>query len=183
MGRGIHRGEEGALTTRKTPKLLATCKPGKEEQAEIEILDCLLPYDHEIDVERTEFPGVLLVYSSLQPFEAYRRLKRCPKAYIQAITPIQVYIRTSVDEILKSAIKLVEGVLKPEDTFAVRCRKRGKLIRSSVEVERVVGKAIMESTGAKVDLENPQYVVVIEVVGQNTGINLSSARNPNPPIT
>ena len=78
--------------------------------------------------------------------------------------------------ILDSAVKLAEKTLKPENTFAVRCKKRGKLVKSSIEVEKAVGKAITQSTGAKVDLENPQYIMVVEVVGRNTGICLKPVR-------
>jgi len=81
-----------------------------------------------------------------------------------------------MQEILDSAVKLAEKTLKPENTFAVRCKKRGKLVKSSIEVEKAVGKAITQSTGAKVDLENPQYIMVVEVVGRNTGICLKPVR-------
>ena len=49
-------------------KLLATCLPGKEEKAELELLDALLLGGaRDIRVHRTRYPGVLLVEVPLLP--------------------------------------------------------------------------------------------------------------------
>jgi len=154
--------------------ILATCQPGKEEAAETEILDCLLPYDHEAEALRTNFRGVILARTTLNPVEAAELLRRCPMAYVHSIVPFQVYVETSLQNIVDAALKLVHGKLKPDTTFAVRCRKRGRLVKSNADVERAVGAAITRATGAKVDLKKPQYTLLIEVVGELTGMHLQA---------
>ncbi|RLG63068.1 hypothetical protein DRO02_07265, partial [archaeon] len=122
--------------------ILATCQPGREDAAETEILDCLLPHDHEAEASKTNFQGVILVHTTLNPVEAAELLRRCPMAYVHSIVPFQVYVETSLQNIVDAALKLVHGKLKPNTTFAVRCRRRGRLVKSSTDVEKTVGAAV-----------------------------------------
>ena len=108
--------------------------------------------------------------TTLNPVEAAELLRRCPMAYVHSIVPFQVYVETSLQNIVDAALKLVHGKLKPDTTFAVRCRRRGRLVKSNADVERAVGAAITRATGAKVDLKKPQYTLLIEVVGALTAM-------------
>ncbi|HDI01743.1 MAG TPA: hypothetical protein ENF78_04885, partial [Candidatus Bathyarchaeota archaeon] len=67
--------------------------------------------------------------------------------------------------------------LGPGIKFAVKCRRRGRAVKSSLEVEREIGQAIREATGAEVDLERPDIVFRVEVIGQVAGISLVRARD------
>jgi len=164
-GRGQELGSPGF-------KLLATCATGKEEQAEVELLDALLRRDRTAEVVRPGFPGVLLVRSSLQPDEAYQLVRSMEMAYVRSVVPLHAVVPARPDAIREACLRLARGVLGPGVRFAVRCRRRGRAIRSGHELEVAVGAALREATGAQVDLEEPDVVVRIEVVGEIAGISI-----------
>lgn len=65
------------------------------------------------------------------------------------------------------------------NSFAVRCRRRGDHPFGSMEVERVVGRKLLEDTDARaVDLDNPQRVVRIEI--EHDKLRLVGARHEGP---
>jgi adenylyl- and sulfurtransferase ThiI len=66
----------------------------------------------------------------------------------------------SFDEIADFAASLVKG-----KTFCVRCQRLDKSYsKNSSEVEREIGAKIVEKTGAKVKLKNPDIEVGIEII-------------------
>ena len=154
-------------------KLLATCKVGKEEQAEIELLDALLRRDMAVEVVRAGFPGVLLVRTSLMPQEALELVRSMEMAYVISVVPLELIVPAEQSAIEEACIRLAqEERIGPGTRFAVRCRRRGRAISSSHELEIAVGRALREATGAEVDLERPDVVFRIEVVGDIAGIGL-----------
>ncbi|MDI9644521.1 MAG: THUMP domain-containing protein [Candidatus Verstraetearchaeota archaeon] len=54
---------------------------------------------------------------------------------------------------------------------AVRCRRRGSLLPSAREVERRVGHALVDH-GCKVDLDRPELIVRIEIIGETTAVSV-----------
>jgi len=158
-------------------KLIATTRPGKEEKAEIEILDALVRHDRSVEVLRTGYPGVLLVRTALGPDEALRAVRSMEMAYVEHVFPLHAVVQASPGSIEEACVRLAREIrLRPGLSFAVRCRRRGRAIKSSSELERALGKAIMEATGARVDLEKPDVLFRIEVVGDVAGISVLRAR-------
>jgi len=155
-----------------SPRLLATCLPGKEEKAELELLDALLLGGaRDIRVRRTCYPGVLLVEAPLPPEQAYEAVRAMQMAYVRSVTPLQAVVRAELQAVVEASVDLaLKSGLGPGLRFAVRCRRRGKALSSSTEVERAVGKALVEATGADVDLEEPDLIVRIEVIDDLAGI-------------
>ena len=154
-------------------KLLATTRQGKEDKAEIELLDALVRYDRSVEVLRTAYSGVLLIRTALRPEDALRAVKSMEMAYVEHIFPIHEVVVADLKALREACLKLAKEIgLRPGLKFAVRCRRRGRAIRSSVEVERALGQAIREATGAEVDLEEPDVVFRIEVIGDMAGICL-----------
>ena len=160
-----------------SPRLLATCLPGKEDKAELELLDALLLGGaREIRVQRTRYPGVLLVEVPLPPEQAYEAVRSVQMAYVRSVVPLQAVVEAEFQAILRASVELaLRAGLGPGLKFAVRCRRRGKALSSSAEVERAVGKALVEATGADVDLEKPDLIVRIEVIDDLAGICILKA--------
>ena len=160
-----------------SPRLLATCLPGKEDKAELELLDALLLGGaREIRVQRTRYPGVLLVEVPLPPEQAYEAVRSVQMAYVHSVVPLQAVVEAELRALLRASVELaLRAGLRPGLKFAVRCRRRGKALGSSAEVERAVGKALVEVTGADVDLERPDLVVRIEVIDDLAGICILKA--------
>jgi len=154
-------------------KLLATTRQGKEDKAEVELLDALVRHDRNVEVLKTDYPGVLLVKTALRPEEALRAVRSMEMAYVEHVFPIHEVVEADLKALEEACLKLAREVgLRSGLKFAVRCRRRGRAIRSSVEVERALGQAIREATGAEVDLEEPDVVFRIEVLGDVAGVCL-----------
>jgi len=114
-----------------------------------------------------------LVSSSLTPQEALELVRSMEMAYVKSVVALEVIVPAEPSAIEEACIRLArEKGVGPGVRFAVRCRRRGQAISSSHEVEVAVGRALKEATGADVDLESPDVVIRIEVVGDMAGVGL-----------
>lgn len=97
------------------------------------------------------------------------------------VIPIQKTFQFEKDtfkEKAKEAIKPLTKKIEKEETFAVRCERRGfKDVFSSQEIEREIGSYIwkqLEVRGIEpeVDLEDPKKLIIIEMLGKKAGVNI-----------
>jgi len=153
-------------------KLVVTTPVSKEEQAINEIIDILLALDENIKVEKTKYPGVILVYSSLNPHELARILYTTPTSTIIRIVPCDICVKTSLENIIKAAVTLANGIFSKETKFMVDCIRRGRKVKSSVEVEQYTGWEIIKRYGSKVSLRNPDYIIKVEIVDEIACVSL-----------
>lgn len=63
-----------------------------------------------------------------------------------------------------------EGSFSPENSFAIRCRRVGTHEFSSHEMAGFCGSVVVKSTGAPVDLSNPDLALFVEVRDNKTYI-------------
>lgn len=156
----------------RCPKLLITCPHGREERAIEEIMDILMVEDLNVECEKSKFPGVVLVYTSLDPLKAAKMLYEKPTSYIFRIVPVFKCVKTDIENIVNECLNLAVKYMKSKCRFYVDCIRRGRRVSSSVEVERKVGIAIAERLKCTVDFENPDYIVKVEVVDEITCISI-----------
>jgi tRNA(Ser,Leu) C12 N-acetylase TAN1 len=143
---------------------IVTVPSGFELEAKREI-ECLLPGSK---VRSLFFKGNLLVEASLAEAEAVKRFKESETLYLGRVFPVDAKVAISPEkESIFGLFKLLKGKLKPEDSFAIRCQRRGTHNFSSQDVERNLGLKLEETFNATVDLLNPKKVVVIQIF-QNT---------------
>lgn len=154
--------------------LVITCEKGKEEQALVEFLDCVYHVDLSVKVERTSFPGVLIAVSSLESRSLLRVLRSYSIKNVKRAVPVDRWVPATMSHVLQAVLELCAGKLKPPLTFAVRCSRRGKAFKSSLEVEVFVGDELRRESGCEVNLEEPDYVVCVEVIGNYAGVALLS---------
>jgi len=112
----------------------------------------------------------------------YNVVLRRHRCYLKTSSPREVALRVSrvfgvtstspaletevdLDVIVDVALKYSENKVVRDSSFAVRAKKSGKQSFSSKDVEVVVGDAIREACGARVDLTHPDTTVYIEVYG------------------
>jgi tRNA(Ser,Leu) C12 N-acetylase TAN1 len=155
---------------------LVTCTPGKESMCEVEVLDCLLPYDSSAYVKRTCFHGVILVDTNLEPNKVAELIANAEKAAIRDFIPFQTVVLSRTEDIVDAAVKVGSKYLKSNMSFMVRCQKRGRLVQSSTEIEKTVGDLLTRQTGSSVHFKDPDYIIRIEVVAGISGISIISAR-------
>lgn len=68
-----------------------------------------------------------------------------------------------IDDIIDTSLQVIADT--PFSSFAVRCKRADKgFPMKSMDVDRIVGSAIVEKTGARVDLSHPDLSVRIEIL-------------------
>ncbi len=153
---------------------IVTVPSGFEPEAKKEIQN-LIP-DSKIRI--MFFKGNLLVKSRLEEAEAVRKLRDSETLYVGRVFPVsaKVAVTTEKESILK-LYEPIEGKLKPEDSFAVRCQRRGTHDFSSQDVERSLGLRLEESSGATVDLRSPRKVVVVQIFQNAAYVGVTDSEN------
>ncbi len=144
----------------------------KEEDAEDEILEMLDKFgDTAAESEIIEIKGMILVQTSLDPLTIIDKLKEIVASepwqvrYILRVLPIQVVVPTLLDTISQAASELITKIGK--DTFRVTVEKRHNRLGSMQII-----KAIADRINNKVDLENPDWVILVQVLGGLTGVSV-----------
>ncbi|MGI0050017.1 MAG: THUMP domain-containing protein [Nitrososphaera sp.] len=152
--------------------LIVSTSRFREEEAQDEILDLLDMFgDQEAEAEITEIKGLLLAETKLDPLEVIDSLKELVASepwqvrYILRVLPIEVVVPTELDAI-KRAVKEIAGRIG-KDSFRITVEKRHSPLESIDVIKAVAGE--IES---KVDLENPDWVVLVQIVGSQTGVSV-----------
>jgi tRNA acetyltransferase TAN1 len=155
-------------------KFIVTVPAGFEPEAKREI-ESLIPGSK---VCSLFFKGNLLVESPWDETEAISKLKEPITLFLGRVFPVdaKITIAPQKDNIW-GLYDLLKGKLKPEDSFAVRCQRRGTHDFSSRDVERDLGRKLEEATGARVDLQNPSKIVVVQIFQNIAYLGLTDARN------
>ena len=97
------------------------------------------------------------------------QLKECINILkkIFGITSVSPAIKTKGDmeSIAKLAVKISKQELNQDRSFAIRVKRTGEHDYSSQDVAINIGNEIVKATGAKVDLNKPDFKLFIEVRG------------------
>ena len=149
--------------------IIVTTVIGRERVAAEEIKD-ILGSSCEVLVNPRGFKGLVLV-SSTDPFRDIKAiLEKNP--YVEKAVAVEACCNALIDEIVENAVKVVDERIKPSDTFAVRTIRRGKHGFTSLQVNAAVGEAVLRKTNATVDLENPDYTILINIIQDTAYISL-----------
>lgn len=153
--------------------LLITCPRFKERDASAEVKYFLAELgDEEAVSEPTGMPGILACQTKIDPMELIEKLKGYMEdnlvyfQYTLRYIPIQVVVNSTIDNIV-DAIKELKNKIKNNDTFRITIEKR----HTHIERNELIKDAATVITN-KVDLENPDKIILIEIVGDKTGISI-----------
>jgi tRNA acetyltransferase TAN1 len=128
--------------------------------------------DPEPKVDRTGIRGLVVAKTALDPLETMEKFKTFLSEkpyefrYSLRIIPIQKVVHTELDEVKMAALELVSKLGEGE-SFRVTVEKRFTSIHSRDLIE-----AVATEVKNKVDLENPDKILLIEVLGGYTGVAL-----------
>ena len=123
-------------------------------------------------VDRSRIKGLILAQTSLDPLDAVNLLKSHlkvePGRYraVYRVMPILSWVRTEVEEIVGEVCNQV-GKIGAEESFRVTLEKRRTHLRSLEVI-----KAVAEVIDNPVNLENPDWVVLVEILGNVTGVSV-----------
>jgi tRNA acetyltransferase TAN1 len=152
--------------------MLIGCPRERERAAQSEIQYFIgdLLEDSELQIFNTSISGLLTCRTTLNPFEVVHHLRTFaienPYQFRFAIrfTPFDFCVETNLDIIKEAARDLLEKI--PEDeTFRVTVRRR----HTQLENMHVV-IAVADQIPRKVNLDSPDHTVLVEIVGEWTGI-------------
>ena len=153
--------------------LLASTMRGNERQMCYELAFLLKEAgDAEPAVDKTGIRGLVVGKTALDPVEAIEKFRLILQdkpyefRYAFRIIPIQKVIHTDIEEVKLAAAELAAGMSENE-TFRVTVEKRFTSIHSRDLIE-----AVATGIKNKVDLDNPDRVLLIEVLGELTGMSL-----------
>jgi len=153
--------------------LIISCARGLETDACSEIWFLLGEIgDRESMVEKTEISGLIVAKTSLDPFQAVHKLREMLKKtptefrYILKVIPIEVVVPTKLELIERAAAELSTKIGEDE-TFRVTIEKRHTNLST-----RDIIEAAAKHVNRKVNLEEPDKILLIEVMGGVTGISV-----------
>lgn len=149
--------------------ILVTTEPVREGDAILELEWAL----ERVRVHGTNWRGVLLAETPLPKEEILERLKNFETQAIQRAVPLEVMVKADFEDIAEAALKLAEKI---NGTFAVRAKVRGNKKLSQRELEVKLGSLIVERYGYPVNLSDPDYTVVVEVLGKKAGVGVLGRR-------
>lgn len=153
--------------------LLVTSMRGIERDATDELFFLLQKIgDSDPRTGRTGISGLIAARTALNPFDVIEKFRRIlferpyEFRYILRIMPIVMVVPTDPQEIC-SAVEQLSSSIKENETFRITVEKRFTQLSSKMLIEssaRVIKR--------EVDLDNPDKVVLIEVVGRLTGLSI-----------
>jgi len=151
--------------------LIITCARHLESETKQEFINILEKIgDSEPIISITNMSGILTAETKLDPLEIVKKIKEmiidepwCIR-YCLRIIPIQKVTETEIGSIEDGISELLK-LISNEESYRISIEKRNSNISSQEIISRVAKKI-----KNKVSLEFPDKVVLIEVMGNKTGI-------------
>ncbi len=141
------------------PILIVTCRAGSEDWCEEEIGNILFPHDPDIKIEKTRYPGLLIIYSDkIDPIKAYTYAYAFEYGFVEKIIPIYVYEKFTLEN-----ISLLERLIGFNERIKVKLRIRGKRGLSTI-----VWRRIMDVLKSKSSIHDPKsnICLFVEVIDE-----------------
>ncbi len=144
-----------------------------ESETKQEVIDILEKIgDPEPRITITNMSGILTVETKLEPIETIKKIKEmildepwCIR-YCLRIIPIQKITETKIDSIEDGILDLIKLISNGE-SYRISIEKRNSDISSQELISRIAKK--IEN---KVSLEFPDKIILIEILGNKTGISI-----------
>jgi len=118
----------------------------------------------------TEMPGILSISTKINELDVVKRIQEkildepWSIRYCLRIIPIQSTVTTNLEDIQKEIRKLV-GVINSDDSYRITIEKRNFNISKNEII-----KEIANNLTNKVSLEDPDWIILIEIIGITTGL-------------
>lgn len=154
--------------------LLVACPRDRERAATSEIQYFIgdLLEDTELKISRTPISGLLACKTSIDPFEVTKQLREFaienPYQFRFAIrfTPLEECVESELGSIVEATERLLLKIGEDE-SFRVTVRRRHTELENMDVVKAVAGVIPRE-----VNLDSPDKTVLVEIVGEWTGLSV-----------
>jgi len=153
--------------------LIVTCARNLESETKNEIKKILDELgDQEPEILNVGMRGILMVNTIIKPSKIIDWVKNkiieepWLIRYCLRIIPIQRITETEIDKIKQTVIKLKDTIQK-NDSYRITIEKRNTNV-SSNEIITEIAKLFPN----KVSLNQPDWIILIEILGNKTGISI-----------
>jgi len=153
--------------------LIITCARNLESETKNEIRKILDELgDQEPEILNVGMRGILMVNTIIEPSKIIDWVKNkiieepWLIRYCLRIIPIQRITDTEIDKIKQTVIKLKDTIQK-NDSYRITIEKRNTSISSNEIITEVA-----EIFPNKVSLNQPDWIILIEIIGNETGISI-----------
>jgi len=153
--------------------LIITCARNLESETKNEIRKILDELgDQEPEILNVGMRGILMVNTIIEPSKIIDWVKNkiieepWLIRYCLRIIPIQRITDTEIDKIKQNVIKLKETIQK-NDSYRITIEKRNTSVSSNEIITEVA-----EIFPNKVSLNQPDWIILIEIIGNETGISI-----------
>ncbi len=159
--------------------ILATTSRGNERQMCYELTYLLKDElgDTSPMVGKTGISGLVTAKTCFDPYDVIEKFRTILRdhpykfRYALRIIPIEKVVPTNLDEI-KRAVSELASSIKENETFRVTVEKRFTNLHSRDLIEVAVTGIDLTLSERRVDLENPDKIVLIEILGRLTGLSI-----------
>lgn len=158
--------------------LLLSSARGTEEEANHEIEYLLRELgDPHPTTDFAPVSGLTVAKTKLEPVKvipglrAVLRYRPWQFRYILKVKPVEQVVPCEISAIASAVVERIKKV-KPNETFRVSLEKRRNQISS-----REIIDAVAQKIPRKVELRNPDKIVLIEIIGTIAGISIITPRS------
>jgi len=129
-------------------------------------------------IEIQNVSGIILALVNLNPFELIPKFKELlieepwQFRYILRVIPIERTLSTNLKNIEREVEALSMERIRINDSFRISVEKRHTSTRSKDIIPSIANKF-----RNKVSLENPDWIILIEIIGNKTGISVLKERD------
>lgn len=154
--------------------LLVSSPRFREEDAFDEILDLLDAFgDPDAEAEVTRVAGIILARTSIDPVAVVEKLKALVSSdpweirYVLRVLPVEKVVPAELEDIAGAAGSMAAKRIPEDASFKIMVEKRHSDLHSREIIDYVA-----QEVKRKVDLENPSWVVLVEIVGRHAGVSV-----------
>ncbi len=154
--------------------LLVSCSWGAYGRAKEEILHILRVLDDENPVvKRTVAKGIIGVKTSLEPRDVVHKLRRMfnkdPFIFQQTTkwVPVDLWTHSDLDS-MRDAVKVLRNKIRAGEKWRMTMEKRRYTRYHKMEIITALAELIDE----KVDLETPDKILRVDIIGRYTGFSV-----------
>ncbi len=155
--------------------LLVTTPRFREENASEELLELLieLEINENVEIKITDISGIITGYVNENPYKVIEQLRKVLHEnpwkfrYILRVIPIEIFIETDLEMLEKKIESLIVGKIDEGQTYKIAIEKRHSHLKSDEIIKHIAPKI-----NFKVNLDSPDWIILIEILGKITGISI-----------
>ena len=126
-----------------------------------------------VNIKTTEISGLILGNVKVNPLEIVRKFKEIVTEepwqirYILRIIPIETNIKTDLLEITDNTVKKALDKIQDNESYKIVVEKRHTNLKTNQIITNIADKI-----NRRVSLEEPDWIILIEIIGRDTGISI-----------